>query len=145
MVKVRRWQIYPNVVQCQGVFGPFGLILISDPLGSGMPFLDSDTCARGGGVIYFCQGFFPCMMPSMNGWQDGRMDGWTGHMMKKASRQTTTTSFTICNYMPKVCIIPRTQILCLGITHLFLKRCTKGKQEKNKEADSIFNKDPLLI
>jgi hypothetical protein len=27
---------------------------------------------RGGGVIYLCQGFLPCMMPSMDGW----MDGW---------------------------------------------------------------------
>jgi len=55
------------------------LILISkfwgSPPGPGMPFLDSDTCARGRGVIYFCQGFLPCMMPSTDGWQDGWMDG----------------------------------------------------------------------
>ncbi len=25
---------------------------------------------RRGGVIYFCQGFLPCMMPSMDGWMD---------------------------------------------------------------------------
>jgi hypothetical protein len=24
---------------------------------------------RRGGVIYFCQGFLPCMMPSMDGWK----------------------------------------------------------------------------
>ncbi len=42
-------------------------------------------------VIFFCQGFLPCMMPSMDGWQEGWMHGW------KASRKTTTTSFTICN------------------------------------------------
>ncbi len=37
-------------------------------LGPGMPFLDNNTCAeRGGGVIYFCQGFLPYMMPSMDG------------------------------------------------------------------------------
>jgi hypothetical protein len=47
---------------------------------------------RRGGVIYFCQGFFPCMMPSMDGWRDRWMDGW------KASRKTITTSFTICNH-----------------------------------------------
>jgi hypothetical protein len=46
------------------------------PLGAGMPFLDNDTCTEPG-VIYFCQGFLPCMMPSM--------DGWTGHVMKRAS------------------------------------------------------------
>jgi hypothetical protein len=34
------------------------------PSGFGMPFLDSDTYAEGGGgVIYFCQGFLPRMMP----------------------------------------------------------------------------------
>jgi hypothetical protein len=48
------------------------LILISKswgcpPLGPGMPFLDSVTCAERG-IIYFCQGFLPCMMPSINGW-----------------------------------------------------------------------------
>ncbi len=62
------------------------------PSGPGMPFLDSDTCAEGG-VIYFYQGFLPCMMPSMDGWWDGWMDWW----MEKASRKTTTMSFTICN------------------------------------------------
>jgi hypothetical protein len=50
----------------------------------GMPFLDSDTCAEGGGVIYFCQGLLPCMMPSMDGWMEGSRDaihGWmTGRM-----------------------------------------------------------------
>jgi len=52
-------------------------ILGVPPLGLGMPFLDNDTCAErggGGGVIYLCQGFLPCMMPSM--------DGWMGHMKK---------------------------------------------------------------
>jgi hypothetical protein len=29
----------------------------------------------GGGVIYLCQGFLPCMMPSMDGRRDGWMDG----------------------------------------------------------------------
>jgi len=36
------------------------------PPGPTMPFLDSNTCAKGG-VIHFCQGFLPCMMPSMDG------------------------------------------------------------------------------
>jgi hypothetical protein len=36
------------------------------PLGLDMPFVDNDTCAEGG-VIYFCQDFFLCMMPSMDG------------------------------------------------------------------------------
>jgi hypothetical protein len=62
----------------QGVFGPFGLILISNPLGLGMPFLDNDTCVKGG-VIYFCQGFFS-LYDAIHGWMMGRMmeqmDGW---------------------------------------------------------------------
>ncbi len=53
--------------------------------GPGMPFLDNDTCV-GGGLIYFCQGFLPCMMPSMDGWRDEWMDG---------KSLTITTSFTI--------------------------------------------------
>jgi hypothetical protein len=68
------------------VFGPFGLILISDPLGAGHAFPRQWHIHRGG-VIYFCQGFLLCMMPSMNGWRDG----WTGHVIKKASRKKTTT------------------------------------------------------
>jgi hypothetical protein len=43
------------------------------PRGPSMPFLDSDTCAEGG--YLFCEGFLPCMMPSMDGWRDGWMDG----------------------------------------------------------------------
>jgi hypothetical protein len=48
------------------------LILISKSwgcplLGPGMPFLDSDTWAGGGGFIYFCQGFTG---------MDDRTDGW---------------------------------------------------------------------
>jgi hypothetical protein len=30
---------------------------------------------RRGWGFYFCQGFLPCMMPSMDGWRDGWMDG----------------------------------------------------------------------
>ncbi len=45
------------------------------------------------GVIYFYQGFLPYMMSSMDGWRDEWMDEW------KASRKTTTASFTICDYM----------------------------------------------
>jgi hypothetical protein len=57
------------------------LILISKSWGCplpcpGMPFLDSDTCAKGGeGGSYFGPGFLPCMMPSMDGWRDEWMDG----------------------------------------------------------------------
>ncbi len=46
----------------------------------------------GGGGIFLFQGFFHCNIPTMDGWRDGWMDGW------KASRKTTMTSFTVCNY-----------------------------------------------
>ncbi len=75
MVKDRRQQIYLKCHSNRKLM----MILISKswgcpPLGPSMPFLDSDTCAKGG-VIYFCQGFLPCMMPSMDGWRDEWMDG----------------------------------------------------------------------
>jgi hypothetical protein len=48
---------------------------IRPPLGRGMPF-PSQRHMRRRGVIYFCQGFLPYMMPFINGWQDEWMDGW---------------------------------------------------------------------
>jgi hypothetical protein len=41
-------------------------ILGVPPLGLSMHFLNNNTCTERG-VIYFCQGFLPCMMPSMDG------------------------------------------------------------------------------
>jgi hypothetical protein len=104
MVKDWRQQRYPNIVQCLTLtfldchhkchsnrnmnthlltllfvmissMTRWPNLLTINTLGSGMPFLNNNTCADGG-VIYFCQGFFPCMMPSMDGWRDGWMDGW---------------------------------------------------------------------
>jgi hypothetical protein len=43
--------------RCMLVFGLFGLILISDPLGPGMPFLDINTYAEGG-LFIFAKVFF---------------------------------------------------------------------------------------
>jgi hypothetical protein len=63
------------------VFGPFGLILIWDPPGLGMPFLDNDTCAEegGGGLFISARVFFPVwchpwMDDRTNGWMDGSRD-----------------------------------------------------------------------
>jgi hypothetical protein len=70
-------------------------ILGVPPLGPGMPFLDSDTC--GGGGYLFLPGFCS-LYDVIHGWMTGQTDGWTGHVMKKASLKTTTTSFTICNW-----------------------------------------------
>ncbi len=58
-----------------------------------MPFLDSDTCARRE-LFISVRIFF--LYDAIHGWMMRRMDGWTSHMMKKASRKTTTTSFNIC-------------------------------------------------
>ncbi len=97
MVKDRRWQIYPNVVRCQScqnitmlrdecthtflyVFGHcvenicwfccwyWYQNLGGAPLGAGHAFPRQWHMCIGGGVIYFCQGFLPYMMPSMDGW-----------------------------------------------------------------------------
>jgi len=60
----------------QGIFDPFGLILISDPLGPGMPFLDIDTCEkRGGGDYLFLPGF-SSLYDAIHGWMTRWMDGW---------------------------------------------------------------------
>jgi hypothetical protein len=59
-------------------------------LGLGMPFLDSDTCVEGGGLFISVRVFF---LVWCHPWMDDKMDGW----MKKASRETTMMSFTICN------------------------------------------------
>jgi hypothetical protein len=55
------WKIYVGFVADIDI-----KILRVPPLGLGMPFLNNDTCIEWG-VIYFCHGFLPCMMPSMDG------------------------------------------------------------------------------
>jgi len=62
-----------------------------------MPFLDSDTCAEGRGGGYLFLPGFSSLYDAIHGWMMGQTDGWTSHVMKKASQKTTTTSFTICN------------------------------------------------
>jgi hypothetical protein len=63
-------------------------------LGPGMPFIDSDTCARrgGGGVNLFLPGF-SSLYDAIHGWMTGRMDGW----MKKASRPRRPLLY-VCTY-----------------------------------------------
>jgi hypothetical protein len=53
MGKDRRWQRYVGFVADIDI----KILGVSPPLGPGMPFLDSNTCAEGGGIIYFCYGF----------------------------------------------------------------------------------------
>jgi hypothetical protein len=43
------------------------------PAGSSMPFLDSDTCAKGGGLFIFAKIFF---FVRCHPWMDDRMDEW---------------------------------------------------------------------
>jgi hypothetical protein len=55
------------------------LILISKswgcpPLGLGMPFLDSDTCAKGGGVLFISARVF--FLVWCHPWMDDGTDGW---------------------------------------------------------------------
>jgi hypothetical protein len=77
MLKDQRQQIYPKCHSNRKLT----TILISKswgcpPLGLGMPFLDSNTCTKGGGgFIYFCQGFFS-LYDGIHGWMTGQMDGW---------------------------------------------------------------------
>jgi hypothetical protein len=55
----------------QGAFGPFSLILISDPLGAQHAYPRQQHMRKrgrggGGGGFYICQRFLPYMMPSMD-------------------------------------------------------------------------------
>jgi hypothetical protein len=77
MVKDYRRQIYPKCHSNRKLM----TILISKswgcpPLGAGHAFPRQRHMRRGVGVIYFCQDFLPCMMPSIDGWRDGWMDGF---------------------------------------------------------------------
>jgi hypothetical protein len=74
----------------QGVFGPFGLILISDPLAGHAFPRQQNMCREGGRGYLFLSGFF---------FMYDAIHGWTGHVMKKASLKTMMTSFTICNIL----------------------------------------------
>jgi hypothetical protein len=79
MVKDQRWQIYPKCHSNMKLM----TILISKswgcpPLGLGMPFLDSDTCAEEGGLFIFVTVFFlvwchPWMDDKTGGWMDGKI------------------------------------------------------------------------
>jgi hypothetical protein len=62
----------------QGVFGTFGLILISDPPGAGhafhrQPFLDHDTCTEEVGYLFLPRFF--SLYDAIHGWMMGWMDG----------------------------------------------------------------------
>jgi hypothetical protein len=74
MVKDRRPQIYPNVVQC------LITLTLDDlggaPLGPGMPFLDNDICAERGGYLFLLG--FSSLYDAIHGWMMRRMDGWMG-------------------------------------------------------------------
>jgi hypothetical protein len=44
------------------------------PLGPGMPFLDNDTCAKGGGYLFISG--FSSLYDAIHGWMMGRTDEW---------------------------------------------------------------------
>jgi hypothetical protein len=84
-------------------------ILRVPPLGPGMPFLDSDTCAKGG---YLFLSRFSSLYDAIHGWMMGRMDAWMDESHdEKASRKTTTTSFTIWGVGEIIIEIAREKII----------------------------------
>jgi hypothetical protein len=56
---------------CQGVFGPFGLILILDPLGAGHAFLRQRHMHRRGGYLFLP--WFFSLYDAIHGWMMARM------------------------------------------------------------------------
>jgi hypothetical protein len=96
-----------------------------EKIGAGHAFPKQQHKRRGWGeVIYFCQGFLPCMMPSMDGWMGHvmpSMDGWRDRWIDGKSF-TTTTSFTICDNRWTSCLIWHFQNLFIyHIPHVFLE------------------------
>jgi hypothetical protein len=70
MGKDQRQQIYVGFVADIDI-----KIFGGAPPGAGHAFPTQQHMRRGGrGFIYFCQGFLPYMMPSMDGWRDEWMD-----------------------------------------------------------------------
>jgi hypothetical protein len=57
---------------CQGVFGHFGLILISDPSGARHAFPRQQHMHKGGGYL-FLPGF-SSLYDAIHGWMDGSHD-----------------------------------------------------------------------
>jgi hypothetical protein len=70
------WRIYVGFVADIDI-----KILGVPPLGPNMPFLNNDTCAKGGGGYLFLPRFFS-LYDAIHGWMTGQMDEWTGHMKK---------------------------------------------------------------
>jgi hypothetical protein len=86
------WRIYVGFVADIDI-----KILGVHHLGSGMPFLNNNTCAEGGGLFISTRVFFPvCCHPWMDDGTYGWMDGWMNGSREKTSQKTTTMSFTIC-------------------------------------------------
>jgi hypothetical protein len=81
----------------QGVFGPFGLILILDPPRVGHVFpRHRHMRKRGGGNLFLPR--YSSLYDAIHGWMTRRTNGWMDESRdEKASRKTTTMSFTICN------------------------------------------------
>ncbi len=55
------------------VFGPFGLILISDPLGPGYAFPRQQHMRKEGGEGYLFLSGFSSLYDAIHGWMDGRV------------------------------------------------------------------------
>ncbi len=102
--------------------------------GLGMPFLDSNTCARGGGYL-FLPGF-SSLYDAIHGWMTGRMDGrvtwchpWmddgTYGWMEKAPRPRRPLLYVIRKSIPAGLMVPQLnkENICLSHANLLPSIC----------------------
>jgi hypothetical protein len=84
------WKIYVGFVVAIDI-----KILGVPLLGAGHAFPRQRHMRKRGGYL-FLPGF-SSLYDAIHGWMTGQMDGWMDGSHEKASRKTTTMSFTICN------------------------------------------------
>jgi len=89
------WRIYVGFVADIDI-----KILGVPPRGSGMPFLDSNTCVEGGGGNLFLPWFFS-LYDAIHGWMTGRMDGRTDGWMDGShdEKRFTKNNHDVLYYM----------------------------------------------
>ncbi len=91
--------------------------------GTGHAFPIQQHMRRGEGYLFLSG--FSSLYDAIHGWMTGRMDGWMDGSPQKASPNTTTTSFIICNNIYIYIYIDTAVSHYLKLVH-HKKYCVKG-------------------
>ncbi len=81
----QRCSIFSFLGARQGVFGPFGLVLITDPPGAGHAFPRQRHMRRGSGLFISARVF--SLYDAIHGWMMGRMMGQIKKLHEKRPRR----------------------------------------------------------